>query len=174
MLIAEATLLREVLAASHLRSMAPCSHSVTASMVPCSPSELGNSTRCTDSSQLLSPISRTATVTALPVPSAHSRCCMRCDRFAAAQRRLHGGRLIIDQPDRATDIAVVDSQLIPSCLEHGRWLRTDEWTLSDHGLVLSSFRLNDCEDPSTLPPQERRQRGSTGSRVVSQGQGQDT
>jgi len=69
-----------------------------------------------------------------------------CDRFSRALVRLQGGDLVCDQETRATDLQVSGSWLTPSCLEAGRWPDADEWSLSDHGIVTSTFRLRDDDD----------------------------
>jgi len=61
-------------------------------------------------------------------------------RFAAAVERLQGTvPLIQDQKDSRADLECVDSHLMPDCLERGRWPTEEEWGLSDHGVVTSTF-----------------------------------
>lgn len=64
-----------------------------------------------------------------------------CDRFSRALSRLQGEELVCDQPTAASDLQVIESCLTPACLASGRWPSGDEWSLSDHGVLLSKFRL---------------------------------
>ena len=47
--------------------------------------------------------------------------------------------LIQDQKDSRADLECVDSHLMPECLERGKWPAEEDWGLSDHGVVTSTF-----------------------------------
>ena len=67
-----------------------------------------------------------------------------CDRFSRALDRLQGDDVLCDAPTEASDLQVVESRLTPECLEAGRWPAANEWSLSDHGVLTSSFRLREA------------------------------
>jgi hypothetical protein len=64
-----------------------------------------------------------------------------CDRFGTALQRLSGEGLLTDVADQTDDLLVERSGLMPACLEDGVWPTPDEWGVSDHGVVTSSFGL---------------------------------
>ena len=86
-------------------------------------------------------------------------------RFAAAVERLQtdSGPLIQDQKDSRADLECVDSRLLPRCLESGEWPTEDEWGLSDHGVVTSTFvaqRRGEAEVTAWLQARSGEKKGS--------------
>lgn len=67
------------------------------------------------------------------------------DRFAAALQRLQTDELVQDQRD-GPELSTRSSVIFPACLEQGRWPAEDQWGLSDHGVVTSTFVLGDPDE----------------------------
>ena len=69
-----------------------------------------------------------------------------------------------DQQDSRADLVVKSSQLLPSCLERGEWPLDDDWGLSDHGVVTSTFvaqRRGEAEVTAWIEQRSRAEKAAT-------------